>query len=334
MSRFGLKEALLAAGVSMASLGVGCGGEKDEVNDQVCEEEIFSPGEEMISNPDNALFTSQESIYDDFYEKIKFLPISKGKIYNEEWERISLQEGVKMYKNRFSSEFWLRQHFDSIISDDEYRIELHEYIVKSCKKYDVPEEVAMGVMATESGGDRNARSNSKPSARGVFQLVPNTAVAMGLKLEGKIKNQDEYQVDERYDVEKNVEAGVKYLRSLYNRFGDWSLALVAYSGGPTKLEDYVCQDYDLPCQETNYKKRDGDNYMALTPEGRFLYREMVSHGEINLVDMYSKEFKGHGTDHNFQYPFYIAKIGEQARNVLETGEVLDIPEEIRLKLNK
>jgi hypothetical protein len=119
---------------------------------------------------------------------------------------------------------------------------------------------------------------------------------------------------------------------LYDRFGDWSLALVAYSGGPTKLEDYICQDYDLPCQETNYKKKNGNKYMAFTPEGRSEYQRLVSSGKINLIDMCSKNFKGHGTDHNFQYPFYIAKIGEQAENVLKTGDVLNIPDEVRNKI--
>jgi hypothetical protein len=41
MPRFGLKEALLAAGVSMASLGIGCGDKNNDNKDQVCEEEIF-----------------------------------------------------------------------------------------------------------------------------------------------------------------------------------------------------------------------------------------------------------------------------------------------------
>jgi hypothetical protein len=40
-------------------------------------------------------------------------------------------------------------------------------------------------------------------------LVPITAIDMGLKLEGKINRKDEYRIDERYDVEKNVQAGVK-----------------------------------------------------------------------------------------------------------------------------
>jgi len=48
--------------------------------------------------------------------------------------------------------------------------------------------------------------------------------------------------------------------------------------------------------------------------------------------MYSKKFKGHGTNHNFQYPFYVAKIGEQAKNVLKTGDVLSIPDEVRNKI--
>ena len=42
-------------------------------------------------------------------------------------------------------------------------------------------------------------------------------------------------LDERTDPIKSTYAAADYLLRMYQRFEDWSLALVAYNTGPTKL---------------------------------------------------------------------------------------------------
>ena len=63
---------------------------------------------------------------------------------------------------------------------------------------------------------------------GLWQFQPHTARAMGLIV-------NEY-LDERTDPIKSTYAAADYLLRMYNRFDDWSLALVAYNTGPTKLQ--------------------------------------------------------------------------------------------------
>lgn len=85
----------------------------------------------------------------------------------------------------------------------------------------VPEDVAIGVALLENGGSETAVSPA--GALGVFQLMPGTAKSLGLTVNK--------QHDDRRDPMKNIEAGVRYLASNYQRFGDWGLATWAYHAG-------------------------------------------------------------------------------------------------------
>ena len=75
----------------------------------------------------------------------------------------------------------------------------------------------------ESGYDPAAIS--KKGAMGLMQLMPATAVAMG--------------VEDFFDPEHNVNAGVKYLKKLLDQFdGDLLLAVAAYNAGSMKVRKY------------------------------------------------------------------------------------------------
>lgn len=65
---------------------------------------------------------------------------------------------------------------------------------------------------------------SRVGARGMWQLMPETATALGLKVNSK--------VDERTYAYKSTVAAAKYLNDLYNLFGDWLLVIAAYNSGP------------------------------------------------------------------------------------------------------
>lgn len=81
----------------------------------------------------------------------------------------------------------------------------------------------------ESGLSNHVTSGSK--AAGIWQLMPNTARVLGLRV-------DKF-VDERKDPIASTKAAVKYLTKLKNRFGKWYLALIAYNCGDGKLEKAI-----------------------------------------------------------------------------------------------
>jgi soluble lytic murein transglycosylase-like protein len=67
----------------------------------------------------------------------------------------------------------------------------------------------------------NPLARSGAGARGLLQLMPATAHALGL--------------DER-DPANNVLAGARYLKEMLDRFGSLELALAAYNAGPSAVE--------------------------------------------------------------------------------------------------
>ena len=89
----------------------------------------------------------------------------------------------------------------------------------------VPAELA-AVIVVESGGDPAALSPK--GARGLWQLMPDTARRYGLVVDNV--------VDERLNVEKSTHAAARYLKGLDVQFGSWPLALAAYNTGEQNLQ--------------------------------------------------------------------------------------------------
>ena len=99
---------------------------------------------------------------------------------------------------------------------------LKELLTRYTTFYHVELSLVLALMKVESDFDPGA--TSPVGARGLMQLMPDTARDLGLVVNGV--------VDERLHPAKNIETGIRYLRALLNMFDNPLDAIAAYNVGP------------------------------------------------------------------------------------------------------
>jgi membrane-bound lytic murein transglycosylase D len=90
-----------------------------------------------------------------------------------------------------------------------------------------------GIGVIESG--YNPKAYSYASASGIWQFIPGTGRAYGLR--------NDSWFDERRSPEKETRAAARLFKDLYKQFGSWELAFAAYNGGPGTVVNN-CRKYN------------------------------------------------------------------------------------------
>ncbi len=102
-----------------------------------------------------------------------------------------------------------------------YRGQFLDAARQAARRHGVPEDLFLRLVQQESGWNPHAVSHK--GATGLAQLMPATARRLGVNAT---------------DPHDNLNGGARYLRMMYDRFGDWKLALAAYNAGPEAVQKY------------------------------------------------------------------------------------------------
>ena len=146
-------------------------------------------------------------------------------------------------------------------------VELDSMVQETAEKHHVDPNLVRAVISAESNW--NSRAVSRKGALGLMQLIPGTAQTLG--------------VGNAFDPAQNVDAGVRYLGMLLERYnGDLSKALAAYNAGPGLVDRFG----GVPnIRETrNYVQKVTSTYFGpgLEPQARPqpIYRTVQDDGRV------------------------------------------------------
>lgn len=105
------------------------------------------------------------------------------------------------------------------------QMEMARLVGEAALKAGVPPRLAIAVAFRESSLDQNKTGES--GEIGMMQVLPSTGKDIG------------YSVQDLRNLEKNIEAGVKYLKMNLDQFKDEGLAIAAYNTGPGNVSNGI-----------------------------------------------------------------------------------------------
>ena len=116
----------------------------------------------------------------------------------------------------------------------------NEYFEKASTTYNVDKRLLIAVAKTES--DFNPKATSGVGAKGIMQLMDNTAKDLG--------------VTNSYDPEQNIMGGAKLLSQLLKKYdGDRNKALAGYNAGTGNVARYGAEKYSSYYNKVNANEK-------------------------------------------------------------------------------
>ena len=225
-------------------------------------------GQSSLDNSDPILATPLED-YDHFPEEANYALLEDRLSCIQGDVELNFNEKVSAFINYFVVKD--RDYAQMVINRSNIYFPLFEGYLE---KYGLPDELKY-LSIVESG--LNPKAISRARAVGLWQFMSATGRSFGL--------QNDWYIDERMDPEKSTEAACRYLKQLYNMFGDWELALAAYNSGPGNVRKAI--------RKSGYKRKFWEVY-------QYLPRETRSYVPQFVAIVYTMNY---ASDHNFEMEY-------------------------------
>jgi len=173
-------------------------------------------------------------------------------IFNKEGRSSSQHE-----YQRVDGSMAIQSHIYSTEGRYERTVRWHPVIAAAEARYHIQPCLLAGLIMQESMGNPLQVNSINDGGAGLMMFQPGTAHQYGLKTYGlsrktgsdydhglavagllKTNNYDYLTIsklDERFDVEKSIDSGARFLRDLYAQYGSWEKAISAYNRGTPAL---------------------------------------------------------------------------------------------------
>lgn len=206
---------------------------KDSLAASAAENEIQEFG--FLSNLDSLLHLwyveNSVSYYDDWDQAApdSVIPVFSDSVYIERLDRIpaildlSYNEKVRKYIEVYANK--RRKQMGVLLGLSEYYFPIFEEVFSY---YDIPLELKYCSIIESA---LNPRAVSRVGATGMWQFMYGTGRKYDLTINSL--------VDERRDPVKSTDAAARFMKDLYDIYGDWILVIAAYNCGPGNVNKAI-----------------------------------------------------------------------------------------------
>gem|GEM_PF-47846 len=142
--------------------------------------------------------------------------------------------------------------------------------IETLDKYGLPRDLIY-LSLVESG--YNPAAYSWARAMGLWQFISSTGRSYGLN-----RN---WWIDERKDPVKSTDAASRFLKDLYEQFGDWELAMAAYNGGPGRVRSTIKKQKTIDFWRMKLKRQTMD-YVPLIYAATIIAKDPERYGFYDI----------------------------------------------------
>ncbi|MEW6456449.1 MAG: LysM peptidoglycan-binding domain-containing protein [Acidobacteriota bacterium] len=183
---------------------------------------------------------------------------------------IEINDAVLYFLNYYQSN-GKREQFEAALKRSGKYVEMMKEIFK---EEGIPQDIIY-LAIVESAFKTRALSRAR--AKGIWQFIRSTGRRYGLS--------ENWWLDEKYDPVKATRAAARYLKDLYNMFGDWYLALASYHAGEGRIEKAIKKTggsnfWDIA--KTKYIKRETKNYVPAFLAALLIAKNQKDYG-FNII---------------------------------------------------